>query len=327
MASIQKIARGYRAQIYVNGRRESKTFITRREAVEWAQRREVALKSESVTPAGKRHTLRDALHKYAEEVSPSKRGSRWELIRLSALEHENLPLDTPISEIVSADIGAFRDDRLRTVSGSTVLREITLLSSVFEAARLDWSWIKSNPCRDIRKPRSNRHRERVITVYEMRAVLKQMGYSRYGPITSVTQSIAVCFLMALRTGMRAGELCSLRWADVHDTHVHLPMTKSGKSRDVPLSSRALRLLERMKGWDDVYVFGVKAGSLDALFRKNRERAGLSGFTWHDTRHTAATMLAKKIDVLDLCKMFGWGDPRFALVYYNPHASRIAALLG
>ncbi len=75
------------------------------------------------------------------------------------------------------------------------------------------------------------------------------------------------------------------------------------------------------------MFGINAASLDVLFRRYRERAELSGFTFHDSRHTAATMIAKKIDVLDLCKMFGWTDPKMAMVYYNPHGSSIAAKLG
>lgn len=53
---------------------------------------------------------------------------------------------------------------------------------------------------------------------------------------------------------------------------------------------------------------------------------LEGFTFHDTRHTAATMIAKKIDVQDLDKMFGWIDPKMAMVYYNPHGSSTAARL-
>lgn len=39
------------------------------------------------------------------------------------------------------------------------------------------------------------------------------------------------------------------------------------------------------------------------------------------------MLARKLDVLDLCKMFGWANPKQAMVYYNPTASQIAARLG
>jgi integrase len=83
----------------------------------------------------------------------------------------------------------------------------------------------------------------------------------------------------------------------------------------------------MKGWDDDCVFGLKTASLDALFRKYRGRADLDGFTWHDTRHTAATMISKKVDVLDLCKIFGWTDPKMAMKYYNPHVSTLSAMLG
>jgi len=105
------------------------------------------------------------------------------------------------------------------------------------------------------------------------------------------------------------------------------MTKNGKSRDVPLSSRAIRLIEQMRGFDEALVFGLKTASLDAFFRKYRQRAGLDGFTFHDTRHTAATMLCKKVEVLTLCKIFGWSNTSQALTYYNPKAASIAALLG
>ena len=118
----------------------------------------------------------------------------------------------------------------------------------------------------------------------------------------------------------------MQWRQVFEKHVHLPITKSGRSRNVPLSSKARSLLRRMKGWDDESVFGLQAPTLDALFRKSRSRAGLDGFTWHDTRHTSATMISRQISVLDLCKMFGWTDPKMAMTYYNPHASRIADLL-
>ena len=327
MASIQKTAKGYRAQIKKLGVRDSETFPTRREAVEWAAKRELEISAQATKPLGEQHTLRDALRKYAEEVSPTKRGARWEQIRLAAFEGYRLPIDLPIARVTAQHVATFRDARGASVGPAAVLRELTLLSSVFEAARLEWGWVDRNPCRDIRKPQQVKHRERVIQWWEVRRLLRQMGYARAGRVTSTGQAVAMCMLLALRTGMRAGELCGLTWANVYDQHVHLPTTKAGRPRDVPLSSRARRILARMKGWDDTLVFGLKTASLDALFRKYRQRAGLDGFTWHDTRHTAATMLARKLDLLDLCKVFGWSDPRYAAVYYNPHASSIAARLG
>jgi integrase len=57
-----------------------------------------------------------------------------------------------------------------------------------------------------------------------------------------------------------------------------------------------------------------------------KKAKIQNVKFHDTRHTAATRLAQKIGVLDLCRMFGWRDPRHAMVYYNPAASDIAKRL-
>jgi integrase len=152
-----------------------------------------------------------------------------------------------------------------------------------------------------------------------------MGYSPALRVRTVAQSVAVCFLTALRTGMRAGELTGLNWDRVEVDHVILPITKT-KPRKVPLSDKALRLIDKMKGYDPQLVFGTNSRSLDANFRKYRDRAGLEGFTFHDSRHTAATMLSRMLDVMDLCRMFGWTDTRMALRYYNPSASSISQIL-
>lgn len=327
MASIQKTAKGYRAQIKLAGVRDSDTFPTRREAVEWAARREAEIRDHATKPAGDLHTLREALRKYSDEVSPHRRGERLEQVRLAAFESYLLPLNLPISKVTSQHVAAFRDARSKKIGPSSVLRELSLLASVFEAARLEWEWVDVNPCRGIRKPSKGKHRDRVISMSEVRAMLRTMGYSRRARVASMGQAVANCMLLALRTGMRAGELCGLTWANLHDQHAHFPDTKSDRPRDVPLSTRALAILARMRGWDDELVFGVRAASLDALFRKYRKRAELDDFTFHDARHTAATMISKKIDVLDLCKMFGWTDPKMSMVYYNPHASSIADQLG
>ncbi|MER1940610.1 site-specific integrase [Castellaniella sp. FW104-16D08] len=327
MASIQKTPKGYRVQVKKLGVRDSRLFSTRREAVAWADEREAQIADQVTTPLSEQKTLRDALRRYADEVSPTHRGERWEQVRLAAFEGYPLPLDTPLGKVTTQHIADFRDARGARVGPASVRREITLLSSVFEACRLEWGWIGSNPCSDARKPQAPPHRERTIYWWEIRAMLRMMSYAPGGQCRMVNQAVAACMLTALATGMRAGELCALTWDRVHDKHVHLPLTKNGKARNVPLSSKARRYIESMRGWDDRLVFGLKPQSLDALYRKHRQRAGLSGFTFHDTRHTAATMLAKRVDVLTLCKIMGWTDPKMAMVYYNPAVSTIAGMLG
>jgi integrase len=128
--------------------------------------------------------------------------------------------------------------------------------------------------------------------------------------------------------MRQGEIASLTWSNVHAHHVRLPDTKNGQVRDVPLSAKAARLLKKMRGHRHNSVFNVSATSIDVLFRSAKSRAGLSGFVWHDTWHTAATWIGRsgKLQLMELCKMFGWSNPKMAMVYFNPSAASIAEKL-
>jgi integrase len=269
------------------------------------------------------------LRKYSEEVSEGKDGGRWEIIRIKAfLGMETLPLRMKVKDITSADLTDWRNARMKEVSAGTVLREISLLSGIFSTAQNEWKWAKINPFADLKKPEKPDHREILITRSQQLKMLRSMGYVS-GPCKSATQAVSVAFLVALRTGMRAGELCNIRWEDVHSRHIQVTglapgarKTSSAK-RKVPLTGKASRLIESMRGWDKERVFGIRPQTLDTLFRRNRDRAGLSGFTFHDTRHTAATWIARHITILDLCKMFGWKDPKQAMVYYNPDASDIA----
>lgn len=330
MASIQKTKNGYRVQIAIRGVRENSSFHTKREAESWAARRETEIRDAKNLHPGSKHTLIDALRRYAEEVSPTKRGERWEILRLQAFESHALPLEKKVNTIEPDDMATWRDSRLAVVNRGTVLREISLLSAVFESMRREWRWIDKNPLRDMRKPAEPDHREIVITRPQIKMMLRQLGYG--GPARTISQSVACSFLLALRSGMRAGELCGLTWDRVHDGYCTLPITKNGKRRDVPLTPKALAIIEKMRGFDDSLVFGLKTQTLDALFRRARGRAGLDGFTFHDSRHTAATWIAGRMTsnnisaqqaVFDLCKMFGWTKIDQALVYYNASAADIA----
>ncbi len=332
MASITKYPKGYRVQININGTRDSGTFRTKREAEAWGAQRETEIRANANKTPGEKHTLGEALGKYGEEISTTHRGVRWEQIRIAAfLRDRDLPMDAPIGTLTTERIGEWRDARLRTVSPGTVLREIGLLSAVLETARREWRWIEKNPIKDVRKPRAPDHRDVIITRSQVRTIIRAMGYKTKGKIETVSQSVAVSFLLALRTGMRAGELCKLTWDDLRNGYCILKVTKT-KPRNVPLTPKALRLIQRMRGYDQASVFGLKPQTLDALFRKYRERAGLSGFTFHDSRHTAATWIAARMGssgvpaqqaVMDLCKMFGWSNMSQALTYYNPKAEDIA----
>ncbi|PPB79801.1 phage integrase family protein [Albidovulum inexpectatum] len=319
MASIRRLGEKWRAEVYRKGQRKSKVFPTRREAREWAARVEFELDNPQEVAADA--TLGDLLDRYRREVTPGKRGRRSEEIRIERLKRD------PISRMklgrLTPDVfSAWRDDRLRVVGPATVRREMGFLSSVLNTARREWGMLADNPLSEVRRPSSPPPRDRLPTDAEIAALRAAAG----DDLERLTARALHAFLFALETAMRAGEICSLRWDDVDlDRRVaRLRETKNGRPRDVPLSTEAVRLLRELPRRDP--VFGLTPRQLDALWRALRRKAGVSGLTFHDSRHAAITRLARKLDVLALARMVGHSDLRMLQVYYNETAEELARRL-
>lgn len=330
-ANIKRLPSGsYRVQIMVGGRRVGRTFAVLKEAVVWRDQQRVDLRAQSTGSEGQRKTLRDAMRRYAEEVAPTHRGERWEQIRLAAMEgHECLPITLPIGQVTAQHLARWRRWREGKVGPASVRREMSLLGSVFAAARRDWHWIDKSPLSDVRRPPAPPPSDRTITRAEIRGMLRALGYRWGRRPASIKQVVAYALLLALRTGMRAGELAGLTWARVHPAWVELPMTKNGYARDVPLSRKAQRLMDGLRGFDDERPLPVTVQVLDATFRRARDAAGLSGFTFHASRHTAATWIGAtvgrpgRLSFPEFVRVFGWRDPRNAMVYVNTRAEALA----
>ena len=182
--------------------------------------------------------------------------------------------------------------------------------------------------RDVRKPQSPRARDRLVQDHEREAMIRALGYMDGITIEYHQQQVAVGWLLALETAMRAGEIFALEWKRVNlpKRYVRLAETKNGDWRDVPLSARAAELLKAMQGIDPVTVFTVKSQVASVMFRKARIRAKIEDLTFHDSRHDAITRLAQKLNVLQLARMVGHRDIRSLQVYYNETAESMARLL-
>lgn len=306
---------------------ESRTFATRAEARAWAEDREDQLRS-GVVDGGAGRSFGDVMALYMERVAPHHRGARWEVVRLRRLLRDPIA-EVPLSALDAAVMADWRDRRMAAVAAGSVLREMTLLRSVCEYARRDLGWLQDNPLQDVRRPRSPRPRDRRISDDEIERLRLALGWpDDAAPIETMMQQVAVMMLLAIETGMRAGEMLSLTWRDISIRHrtATLAETKNGTGRDVPLSRRAIALLEVMRGTDPERVFTVSPASRDALWRKARDAAGIEDLRFHDTRHEAITRLAQRLDVLDLARMVGHRDLQSLRTYYNATASEIAARL-
>lgn len=319
MASIRKLKSGYRAEVARQGIRKSKVFPTRQEAKDWAARAEYEILNGDKIAAKLR--LVELFERYAREVSPGKRGHRWEVIRLEKIGRDAIA-QIRLEDLAAKDFAAWRDKRLREVAPASVIREMQLMSSVLNVARRDWGLISVNPLSDVRKPTKPQPRDRLPTSGEVEA----MRFSAGEDLTKATARAFHAFLFALESAMRAGEIAGLEWdrVDLERRVAKLTHTKNGRAREVPLSSEAVRLLRALPPLDP--VFGLSSPQLDVLFRKLRDRAGVTGLTFHDSRHAAITALARKLDVLALARMVGHTDLRQLRVYYNESAEELAKRL-
>jgi integrase len=317
MASIQPYRNGYRAQIKNRHGRDSATFKTKREAAQWVLKREAELSGRKLPDK----TLGDALDRYLEEVVPTHRGHRWEALRIKAMRSAPIA-SRPLAAMEGPDLAAWRDGRLKEVSGATVAREMTLIRSVLEACRLDWGWVRENPMRDVRKPRTPASRKRRVSAEEIGRLEIACDLADGLEARTALQRTGLAFLFALETAMRAGEILGLTWADVSEKSVRLPLTKNGDAREVPLSKRAREILAVLPR-DGEKAFALAPATRDVMWRRAVARTKIPDLHFHDSRAEAIWRLSKKLDVMELARVIGHRNLSSLLLYYNASADELA----
>jgi integrase len=328
MASFTKRGRRWQAQVCANGQRRANSFATKREAQAWAAETETELRRPAADVIADK-TLGELLERYGREVSPTKRGGdrREQLFIQSFLRDEFSQVK--LSDLSPAVIADWRDRRLRSVSGSTVQREMNILSHACNVARKEWGWLAISPMTDVSRPRHNPARSRLPTQDEIERMMFALGYERDELPVRKMARVGWAFLFALETAMRAGEIVAMTWDDVSENTVHIPKTKNAHPRDVPLSPEANRLLDQLKPLADEQdaVLGVASGSLDVLWRKARKAALVDGLHFHDSRRAALTKMAKVFSVMELARISGHRDLRILQnVYYAPDMDELAKKL-
>lgn len=107
MASFRKRGTSWEAFVARKGIRKTGTFDTKAEAVAWATQVEAEIL------AGRRgavpdKTLGQLLERYAEEVSATKRGEKWERTRIGLLSRDDLAR-VRLPDLNASHFAAWRD--------------------------------------------------------------------------------------------------------------------------------------------------------------------------------------------------------------------------
>lgn len=259
------------------------------------------------SPRIRKMSLSRALDKYLKTVSVHKKGHQQEFYRSNVIKRYPIALRN-MDEITTVDIATYRDVRLaeinprtgKPITGNTVRLELALLSSLFNIARVEWGTCRTNPVELVRKPKVSSGRDRRLTSSEERRL------SRY--FREKNLMLYVIFHLALETAMRQGEILALRWEHIDLRHgvAHLPETKNGHSRDVPLSRRARNFLQMMPVNLHGNVFDYTASGFKNAWRIATQRLRIEDLHFHDLRHEAISRFFElgSLNVMEIAAISG-----------------------
>ena len=233
-----------------------------------------------------------------------------------------------IHEITPRHLTAWRNKRSKEVGANTVLREMALYSSVFSYAVKELFLLDVNPWVNVKKPIKPKARNRRIRDNEIEILIEALSYSHGQVPTLPEHYVAWAFLFALETAMRRGEILSIQMTDIHARHVHLPKTKNGDARNVPLTKKALELLSVIEH-DGPKLIPQSENAFRLMWERRKAKVGLEEIKFHDTRHEAITRFVnnQKLPVEVLAKVTGHKTIKVLVnTYYNPDVDDIADML-
>jgi integrase len=321
MATYTQVKTGWRAQIRRKGHKSiARTFNTKSEAERWA------LQIESGMGVGtyvdNREALSTSLHacleRYAAEIVPHKKGAHRDLYRVKFWQGEHLA-SKGIGTIKQVDIAKWRDARIAAgYSGSTVKKDLALLSHVFTIAAKEWGFPLTNPVSMIRKPKSGLARDRRLHDGEEELLLEHCD----------TQEMRAFITLAIETAMRRGEIVGLQRKWINGRVAYLPDTKNGTPRAVPLSARALDAIASLPIRIDGKLFEFKEDAYTHSFIRVCKKAGIEDLHLHDLRHEATSRLFEKgLDVMQVKSITGHKSLQMLSRYTHLKADELARLLG
>jgi integrase len=149
--------------------------------------------------------------------------------------------------------------------------------------------------------------------------------------------------IALRTGLRYGELSELRWTDVDlkngrlmvrrsYSHGHVTTPKSGRQREIPLSDQTVAFLKKHRHLKSELVFCKEDGGRhihrrgDVALKRCCRYAGLRKIGWHTLRHTFASHLAMKgVSLKSIQELLGHATMEMTMRYahLSPEVNKTA----
>lgn len=230
-----------------------------------------------------------------------------------------------LSQITYLDLETYRNKRKATPArggkprtDASVNREMALISHMLGKA-VEWGMLEASPFKKGKRLmlKENNHRLRFLTDSEIEALLKACE-----DLKTYTPHLRPIVETALLTGMRRGELLSVKWEQIRNGFIYLTETKSGKARQIPINDRLAEVLKEVRRGNQLkssYVFCDSQGrrflEVKRSFASACRRAGIEAFRFHDLRHTFASRLVMKgASLKAVQELLGHADMKMTMRY-------------
>ena len=323
MATLRK--RGNKWQAIVRHKSigtTAKSFSSKSLALKWSLDQEQAIESGAfgrLSPS--EVTLGELLKRYLDIITPSKRGADVERRRLKRLIEDDIS-SYQLYRLSSQAIAKFRDRRLLD-GRRTCQYDLILIRHCIKLAINEWGlMLSSNPVDKVKLPPSSRSRERRLNTGEFERLEKAAHLTQNPHIWPIV-------VFAIETGMRRGEILGITWeyVDFDSRTVHLPITKNGSSRDVPLSSQATQILKGQNERQLPCPFPVTDNAFRLAWDRLRSRADLGDLRFHDLRHEAISRFFEMgLSMPEVALISGHKDPRMLFRYTHIKPENVLAKL-
>jgi len=297
-----------------------KSFASKQDAERWAVKTERLIEIgqyQDMSEANKT-TLQMLLERYEREVSSKKRTKTDKQYIKNILKHEFVT--KVLTHINSSDIAAFRDERLKTITGSSVNRELSIISDCIKKAMTEWQcYIAENPVKPRLRCEKNPRRVRRLEPGEYEKLMSSCKMNRafWCPIID----------FAIHTAMRRGELLEITWDMIHMDlkYITLPeqITKTKRVRNVPLQPNALEVLRKLPRSLNGRVFPIGIKNFERSWTTICKRSGVKGLRFHDLKREAISRLFEKGLSVSEVQLF-CGNSLSSLSVYTQHNSTTLA---
>ncbi|EPS0664141.1 integrase [Vibrio parahaemolyticus] len=253
--------------------------------------------------------------------------------------------DKPLEDIKAWDIQQWVTEKRKLGRApATIEYTFNRLKAALNRA-VEWEFIESHNLSSVKIAKEDNTRIRYLSESEEAALLSALA-TREAQLCEDNDAhqyadfFTPLITLAMHTGMRKGEMLTLRWESVSFENRYLTIlsenAKSKKKRTIPMNDTVFNMLSqwRVQNLNEEYVFvheGKRVSFFQYPWQNLLKAAGIENFRFHDLRHHFASKLVMAgVDLNVVRELLGHADLKMTLCYAHlapAHTAAAVQLIG